>query len=233
MNSLNTSRHVDVFNAGSFNPKRIDIIGAGAVGSKVAMELAKLGIDGIRVWDFDIVEEHNIPNQLYHMTDVGKLKVDALKTMIKEATTVDIEARAEKYEGQDQLGNVVFLLVDTMSGRKDIWNESIKLHPFIERIFETRMGSSEGRVYSLSPCDATHIKKWEETLYDDEGAEVSACGSTISVGPTASAVASIVVWQFVKWHNSIKDEKFATDTEHEFIFQFKPEIGIYTRNFNS
>ena len=44
----------------------IHIIGCGATGSWVALMLAKMGISNITCWDFDKVEEHNLPNQFFY-----------------------------------------------------------------------------------------------------------------------------------------------------------------------
>ena len=62
----------------------IHIIGAGSTGSFIALNLAKMGMKNIIVYDFDKVEEPNIPNQFYRIKDVGKYKVTALKQIIKE-----------------------------------------------------------------------------------------------------------------------------------------------------
>ena len=59
---LDISRHKELFNPYYFNTP-VTIIGAGATGSWLALMLAKLGIQDITVYDFDVVEEHNVPNQ--------------------------------------------------------------------------------------------------------------------------------------------------------------------------
>ena len=65
------------------DPKSMDvpvtIIGAGATGSFTALSLAKMGIRNITIYDFDTVEEHNLPNQFYRQCDLGKRKVEALR----------------------------------------------------------------------------------------------------------------------------------------------------------
>jgi molybdopterin/thiamine biosynthesis adenylyltransferase len=55
------------------------IIGAGAVGSHTAMNLARMGFCNFIVVDFDDVQAHNLPNQSYRAEDIGKKKVDALR----------------------------------------------------------------------------------------------------------------------------------------------------------
>ena len=47
MNPIDTTRHVEVFSPDAFGSRRIDIIGAGASGSRIVLALAKLGIENI------------------------------------------------------------------------------------------------------------------------------------------------------------------------------------------
>lgn len=83
----------------NFNQKnyRIDIIGAGATGSYVAFQLAKMGIQGMHIWDADVVKSHNLPNQLYGLADVGKPKTH--NEFVNSETGM--------------LGDIVFLLPNT------------------------------------------------------------------------------------------------------------------------
>ena len=63
----------------------VHIIGAGAIGSCAALALAKIGFKDFTVYDFDSVELHNLPNQMYRAKDIGKPKVEAL--------VLDLDAR--------------------------------------------------------------------------------------------------------------------------------------------
>lgn len=226
---LNTIRHLDVFSPDTHNNISIDVIGAGATGSKIALSLAKLGLEKIRVWDFDHIESHNVPNQVYGNNNIGDLKTTALKQFIKEQTGTTIEALAEKYEGQKPLYDVVFLLVDSMSERKKIFESSLKFKMKTSILIETRMGKDSGRIYIFNPNFPTHIKKWEETLCEDSDAEVSSCGTSISVGPTADMINGIAVWQLMKQLNF--KTKGGLQAENEIIFSVTPNLMILSRYF--
>ncbi len=192
-------RHQSVFHPHRFGAKRVDVIGAGATGSRVAISLAKLGVTNLHVWDFDKIEEHNVANQAFGNDDIGKFKVEALAATIKRQCGIDITAHNAKYEGGEQLGNVVFLLTDSMASRKQIWESSIRLKPRTELMVETRMGADDGRVYAVNPMDPKHVKRWEATLYADSEAAVSACGAQTSVGPTAEIISGLAVWAMMQW----------------------------------
>jgi molybdopterin/thiamine biosynthesis adenylyltransferase len=70
---------------------RIAICGAGAIGSNLADNLARLGAKKLRVIDHDRVEQHNIATQIYGEADVGLWKVEALRNHLFRACGVEME----------------------------------------------------------------------------------------------------------------------------------------------
>jgi hypothetical protein len=218
-------RQTEVFQPFGFT-KTIDVIGAGATGSHVAYILAKMGVRNIRAYDFDKIEEHNVPNQLYSISDVGKHKVKALQDCIEKMTSIKIAGHNLKIEnGVDySAGNIVFLLTDTMSSRRDIFNSFLKLRPSVELVIETRMGADSGRVYAFNPARPSQISEWEATLYEDAEAETSLCGSSTSVCCTAVNIASLAVWQMFR---HLKGEAI----ENELIVSLRPLIVVAQNQF--
>lgn len=218
---MDYSRQLEVFRPEEFNTP-VNIVGAGAVGSWVALFLAKLGIKDITVWDFDIVAEHNLPNQLFHIRDIDSPKVEALHYIVKDATGIEIEIKNTRVTGNEQLSGIVFMLTDTMSSRFEIWREAIRMKPSVKLLIETRMDLEGGRIYNVNPLDLTHIKNYEETLYSDEEASVSACGASQSVIATAVNIASKAVWQLIKYHNHDSlDNEILLSTRHANIITTK------------
>ena len=217
-------RHLSVFKPNAFGARRVDVIGCGATGSRIVLSLAKLGVENIHAWDFDRVEEHILANQVFGLNDVGLLKVDALAALVQKDTGVAIQSHAEKADGSQPLGEVVFLLTDTMSSRKEIWEKGLKFKLQTRLAVETRMGADNGRIYALNPNLLDHIRAWEEAWYPDEEAEVSACGASISVGPTAEIIAGLAVWQMVRWFAVEEGGEDALD--NEIIFGLRSTNAI-------
>lgn len=222
--AIDPLRHLSVFSPFGFGSRRVDVIGCGATGSRIVLSLAKLGVENIHAWDFDRVQEHNIPNQAFGMADLGQPKVTALAALVKAATGSSITVHEEKVDGSQQLGEVVFLLTDTMRSRKEIWNGALKFKLRTELLVETRMGADSGRVYSLDPNRLGHIKAYEETLYADEEGEVSDCGASVSVGPTAEVISGLAVWQFIRWFAI--EQGGDDELENEIIFSLRPMVTI-------
>lgn len=225
--SVDPLRHLSVFSPHAFGQKRIDIIGAGATGSRVALSLAKLGVENIHCWDFDRVEEHNVANQIFGNGDVGSLKVKSIADIVKSATGTEIHAHEERVDGSQELGEVVFLLTDTMSSRKGIWDKGLKFKLKTQILIETRMGADNGRVYTVNPNKPGHIKEYEKTLYSDSEAEVSACGASVSVGPTAEIITGLAVWQMIRWFSIVQGGE--DDLDNEIIFSLRPMTTISRR----
>jgi molybdopterin/thiamine biosynthesis adenylyltransferase len=222
---VDTIRHQGVFDPVVFGERRIDVIGAGAIGSRIVMGLAKLGLQNIHVWDFDEVEPHNIANQIFGNDDVGKMKVAALAELVKRQTGTYIVCHPERYvTGCEALGNVVFLATDTMASRKEIWEASIRFKTTVECMVEARMGADNGRLYTVVPAMIEHVRLWEATLYTDAEAEVSVCGTSVTVGATADVISGLAVWQMIRWFDSARSD--AEAPEVELIFGLKPLMVV-------
>lgn len=226
--ALDIIRHMELFDPYKFE-EPITVIGAGATGSWLALALAKLGLTDITVYDFDVVEPHNIPNQAYNLKafdgdgigHIGIPKAEALWDVVFLATGTQINIKNEKYTNQ-RLTGIVFLMVDSMAERKRIWETSIKLKSQIKLMIEPRMGLDMGRIYNVNPLDMEQIKRYEETLYSDDVAEVSACGASMTVITTALGIASWCGRSLINWHN--KEE-----LDNEILIDFKYNNIITTK----
>jgi molybdopterin/thiamine biosynthesis adenylyltransferase len=147
----------------------ITMIGCGGIGSFSALALAKMGCTHLTVHDDDRVEEHNIPNQLYRLCDVGQLKVISLAEIIKDFTGTGVDARPERVQGQ-RLQGIVISGVDSMEARRRIWDRSIRYKAGVTAYIDARMGAEVARIYTVRPSDPDHVRFYERTLYSDDEA---------------------------------------------------------------
>jgi len=217
---INYSRQSNIFNKDEWNAKGvpIHIVGVGATGSWLTLMLAKMGIENITVWDFDVVEEHNLPNQLFGTEHIGKEKVWALQDFIHKQTGMLINAWCAKVTGATRLTGVVFVLTDTMKSREYIF-KALKYKPAVKLVIETRMSGEGGYVYTFNPIVAREIEKYEKSLYSDEEAETSACGTSVSIVSTAINIASQAVWRFINYANDNENPFFsAIGLGHSVIY---------------
>lgn len=215
---MDFSRQHEIFDYETFETP-VHVIGCGATGSWVALMLAKMGVKDVTLWDFDKVEEHNLPNQFFNKEAVGMLKADETTKLCNSFGGIKCFATKNvKVDGSQPLSGVIFMLTDTMSSRKEIYNRAIKYRPNIELLIETRMDLKGGRIYTINPTNFEHTKKYEETLYSDEESAVSACGTSQSIISTAIQIASMAIWQMINWHNDVEyNNEILLDCENNNI----------------
>ena len=193
--SLSLIRHQEIFNPHDYNHLGVTIIGAGAIGSRVFATLVELGVSNVTVYDFDVVEGHNLCSQAFIHKGVGSFKVDALSHLaLDKLGTIPTDYRFinERVTPKTPLAGAVFLLVDSLAERRNLF-QAMGLD--VHHVIDVRMAATHGNVYSFDPH--TKGQAYLNTLGKDEDAEVSACGSPFSVAPTAAILSNLAVWQFI------------------------------------
>lgn len=181
----------------------IHVIGCGALGSWLVFFLLKMGFKNIHVYDFDNIEEHNLPNQCFREDQIGKAKVDAIKELYEEFNEYDFD-RLTTHKGKitvssaKKLDGIVLCAVDSMAARKYIYENTIK-NGNVDLFVEARLSIYGAYVYALTL--ETEFAKYEETLYDDTEAEVSPCGVSQTALPAAVNAASIMIMQMIEFLN--------------------------------
>jgi hypothetical protein len=161
-------RQLDIISPDQLAKLKVTLIGLGGIGSPTCLVLAKMGAPDITIYDDDIVENHNLPNQFYRFSDLGKPKVEAMAAICQDFAGLTIKIKNERYSNQD-LSGVVISGVDTMEVRKQIWTK-VKYNPWVELYIEGRMAPEFINVYSVKSCDPSHIRWYERNLYTDEEA---------------------------------------------------------------
>lgn len=164
-------RSWDVLDIPRLRSLPIRIVGCGAIGSFTCLSLAKMGAQNIKVWDDDMITEHNISNQFYRVGDVGEYKVDALQNMIMSMEGIAIETVNDLYDGSMDCDGIIIVAVDNMLARKRIW-EKVKGNRDVSLFIDPRMGLKVARIYAVNPMNPGN---YEENLYDDDEATEEMC----------------------------------------------------------
>ncbi len=214
MPDISTIRHQSIFDPVKYNIP-INLIGCGAIGSRIFMSLIELGLTRITCFDDDVVEPHNLANQAFHYSMIGHNKVEMLDILYSMKTAREVPNTMVFVPGRvphpdHRATGLVFLAVDTFAARKEIV-DSIAFNPDVLYVIDTRMGAMHGNVISFDPNSRTEVNAYFSTLGSDEpeAAELSPCGTSLSVGPTAAIIANLAVWQMItKLTNPIAHEKF-------------------------
>jgi len=195
---MDLSKSFEFFDPSQLKNSRIHIIGCGAIGSTVAEQLVRYGIEQITLYDFDRVEEHNIANQMFRRIDVGKLKTEALAEMLCDinpdlSKSLRLQGR---YENQ-RLSGYVILCVDSIDLRRKIATDN-RNNPYIKGMFDYRMRLTDAQHFAADWTDPAQVEEFINTMQfsDDEATEatpVSACNIEMSVVSTPRAIVSLGV----------------------------------------
>jgi sulfur carrier protein ThiS adenylyltransferase len=92
---------------------RATVIGVGAIGRNVGVQLAAIGVPRIQLVDFDVVDATNVTTQGYTAADIGMAKVLATLTAIHQVDpTIQVETVEDRYRPKLDIGDAVFCCVD-------------------------------------------------------------------------------------------------------------------------
>jgi hypothetical protein len=104
---------------------QVTVIGVGAIGRQIALQLAAMGAKRLQLIDFDRVEWTNVTTQGYLARDVGQSKVNAAACAIREIEpAIELALVYDRYRPKLKLGEAVFCCVDSISARAAIWRSA-------------------------------------------------------------------------------------------------------------
>lgn len=190
-----------------FDPDRTNaaatIVGCGGIGSFTAFALAKLGVQRLTLLDRDVVDEHNVPNQMFAETLIGLPKVGALAGLIN---SWDVGRNPDRitplYQDLNDgvpLSPVVISALDSMKARAELWQQ-VRMKPACKLFLDGRLGGQHIVLYAVNPTLPSDVAAYEATLHSDsEGLDLPCTAkSVIDVG---FAIASLIT-RAVRLHYS-------------------------------
>ena len=170
------------------------VIGVGAIGRQVALQLSAMGISWLQIIDHDKVEWSNLASQGYLEGDMGKLKVNAtLELCWRINAATQINAVPERFRRSMEIGNIVFCAVDQIQTRRLIW-EAVKDR--VNFYSDGRMSAEVLRV--LTACDFESRKHYPTTLFKSDEAFVGPCTAKTTIY-CANIAAGFMLAQFTKY----------------------------------
>jgi len=170
------------------------VIGVGAIGRQVALQLAAMGTPRIQLIDFDRVEGSNVTSQGYWQGDIGELKVEATGKAIHAIDpTIDVETCADLFRPKQPVADVLFCAVDSISARASIWRA---VEPHCRFWADGRMLGETIRV--LSAANATGRRHYATTLFAQSEAQTGQCTSRSTIY-AAGIAAGLMLHQFSRW----------------------------------
>jgi len=191
------------------------VIGVGAIGRQVALQLAAMGVPRMTLIDFDTVGIENMAPQGYWPCDLGQAKVrttGALCQSINDALeVVERNARFRRDDPRSWNTNAgkngelseyaVFCAVDSIETRRTIW-ESLDVD--CVRFFVD--GRMSGEVLRALSSDLPGIDvRYADSLFAASEAFPGSCTAKATIY-SASVVAGLMVGQYAKWLRGMPTE---------------------------
>lgn len=164
----------------SFYTNNIHILGVGAGGSRVCMELVRLGkTDGkLHIYDMDVVEDVNLENQAYLKKHVGMKKVVAMKELSDEIFGYDsqIVIHQGRLKGDEKLDGIVFMCLDNAETRAKLY-KSNQFNANVVVIVDPRLDPSQGEIYTTNCMNVDHMDIQEKSCENIMEEHIHACGT--------------------------------------------------------
>src|SRR5262245_15395048 len=170
------------------------VVGVGAIGRQVALQLAALGARRLRLIDFDKVEATNITTQGYWLGDIGLAKVDATASAVWQLDPqMQVETIEDRFRPQQEIGDVVFCCVDSIETRAALWRAVGRRVSFWS---DGRMLGEVMRMLTVA-CDPSR-KHYPGTLVAPAEAQAGTCTSR-GIIYTACIAAGLMTHQLTRW----------------------------------
>lgn len=189
----------------------VTIVGLGAVGRPLALQLAAIGVRRLQLVDFDTIELHNVTTQGYSARDVGRQKVAAVADAIREIDTkvdaLPVPAKY-KYSPRDRL---IFCAVDSIQTRAQIWNrcnEDVDFWADVRMLGETIRVLTAVEQHGAAEGDNSKLH-YGGTLFAPEEVIPGRCTARSTIY-AANLAASLAVHQFTRWLRGIPTERDMT-----------------------
>jgi sulfur carrier protein ThiS adenylyltransferase len=173
---------------------RATVVGVGAIGRQVALQLAAIGVPQLQLIDPDVVEDVNLAPQGYLQDDLGRAKVHATADLAQQINHgLQTDSIVARFRRSNQIGNVLFCCVDSIETRKLIW-EAVKDR--VQFFADGRMSAEVLRV--LTACDDASRQHYPTTLFGADEAYAGSCTAKSTIF-CANIAAGMMMEQFARW----------------------------------
>ena len=174
------------------------VIGVGAIGRQVALQLASLGVRHLQLIDFDEVDLSNVTTQGYLKADVGQQKVMATAYAVRRIDPdIRVEMLCDRYRPKHEIGEAVFCCVDSIEARAAIWRSAGGRCRFWAD------GRMLGEVIRILAVDSSvGGPKYAETLFRQNEAQRGSCTARSTIY-AAGIAAGLMLHQFTRWLRGI------------------------------
>ncbi|MFC1675932.1 ThiF family adenylyltransferase [Planctomycetota bacterium] len=194
MNNERYSRQADIVPRKRILDCKTTVIGIGAIGRQVAIQLTAIGVPHLQLIDFDTVEISNLSSQGYMQKDLKRPKVDVTAEFCREINyDLQVEVVLDRFKRTTPVGNCIFLCVDSIITRKHIW-DAVK--DKVNFFCDGRMSAEVLRV--ITAYDEKTREHYSQTLFTAQQAHTGPCTAKTTIY-CANIAAGFMLAQFTKY----------------------------------
>lgn len=172
----------------------VTVIGVGAIGRQVALQLAAIGVRKLQLVDFDSVELTNVTTQGYSAAKIGMPKITALgEELLALDPEVQLDQICSRWQPRIKPGEAVFCCVDSISTRSAIWKS---VAPRCRFWCDGRMLGEVLRILAVTEDQGRDY--YPGTLFNQREAELGRCTAQSTIY-SANIAAGLMLHQFTRW----------------------------------
>jgi len=208
--------------------EEIVVGGAGGTGTWTSLLLARAGHKLI-IYDYDLYEDNNVAGQFMQPSDVGKLKVVALKDNIinfcgKESS---VDVIGDKYDKDSMVTPIMVSCFDSMSARK-IFFENWLSQEDRQLLIDTRQNAENRDVFFVLKGQEDRYKA---ELFNDDDLTYSVPCSYKATSHTGAGTAEVVLCGL---NNYLSNVSFANElgSKYEDIRRLPFKVSDDLTQFN-
>lgn len=179
--------------------EHVTVIGVGAIGRQIALQLAAVGVRNLALIDFDDVDTTNVTTQGYRRREIGMPKVEATRQAVLEIDlAIQVMTIEDRFRAKHPVSGAVFCCVDSISARESIWRRVGSKARFW---CDGRMLAEVIRVLTVAEFQGG--EHYPTTLFAQSEAQAGSCTSRSTIY-AASIAAGLMVHQFSRWLRGLK-----------------------------
>ena len=186
---------------------KILLIGAGGVGSWLALFLSRIGYQ-IYLVDFDIIEIHNLSGQTFRIEDIGRPKIEAVKSLTRYlgcTNNIITNGTLFKYNSIQNIEDydIFISAVDTVDARFHLF-ETFKKSSIQHKLYiEARLSAESFQLYIFDETmTVEQAQEYTLNLTSLEGLSEDAC-SFKQTSHIAAMIGSVITSIITNWSSNI------------------------------
>jgi hypothetical protein len=194
-------RNRDLVDQRAINRHPVAIVGLGAIGSQLAEQLAKLGVEQFVLLDPDVVSRVNLAVQGFYEEEVGMAKVHAVADRLQKIRhSLGVETFAQPWRpNTDCLPRhaVVFAAVDSISVRRQLYDQQL-LRRKAPCLFDARMSAETFQCFGVPRDRPDLIHAYGQSLFPQAEAHRERCTARATIYCAAMAAAALCA-MYKRW----------------------------------